>query len=207
MQTKFLQKHDVIISGLNSPNYREPNLKETVSGEEERGNLACSGTACVQLGEGSCPQREIETGYFWAWPPCPSLTYNHVSSTPFTISAHPSQSTTAVLSCIVPIRAYEFMGLTYSTDGWKLWGGWESNTELSQRITEENGCTGCCPLISLVYNCATVGVCSVCYRIRWGRELCVIALACYISQNYNRFNREVGKGSKPKVAHNFDETS
>lgn len=109
MQTKFLQKHDVIISGLNSPNYREPNLKETVSGEEERGNLACSGTACVQLGEGSCPQREIETGYFWAWPPCPSLTYNHVSSTPFTISAHPSQSTTAVLSCIVPIRAYEFM--------------------------------------------------------------------------------------------------
>lgn len=47
------------------------NLKETVSGEEERGNLACSGTACVQLGEGSCPQRETEMGYFWACPPSP----------------------------------------------------------------------------------------------------------------------------------------
>lgn len=116
--------YDVILSGLHTHNYQEPNLGETVSGEEERGNLACVGAAWVQLGEGSCPQREIETGYFWACPPVPSLTYNHASSTPFTISAHPSPSATAGPSCTVPIRTFEFMVSCLTlTDGRREVGG------------------------------------------------------------------------------------
>lgn len=154
--------YDVILSGLHSHNYQEPNLGETVSGEEERGNLACVGAAWVQLGEGSCPQREIETGYFWACPPVPSLTYNHASSTPFTISAHPSSSTTAGPSCTVPIRTSEFMVSCLTlTDGRREVGG-----SLRMSYAEENGCIACCPLISPACNCAGVGVCSGCRRMR-----------------------------------------
>lgn len=45
MQTKFSDKYGFILSGLNFPNYKQPNLKEPVSGEEKRGNLACVGAA------------------------------------------------------------------------------------------------------------------------------------------------------------------
>lgn len=57
-------------------------------------------------------------------------------------------------------------GLMSYTDGWETWGGWESQTELSHRIAEENGCIACCPLISPACNCAGVGVCSGCRRMR-----------------------------------------
>lgn len=87
-------------------------------------------------------------------PPVPSLTYNHVSSTPFTISAHLSESTIAVLSSIVSIKAFEFMvSCLLLTDGSCEVGG---SLRLSYH-TEENGCSSCCPFISLVCDCAVVG--------------------------------------------------
>lgn len=81
------------VSGLKSRNYQEPNLRETVSGAEERGNLACVGAAWVQLGEGSCPQREIETGYFWA---CPLSPRSH------TIMHHPRPSLSTLIYLSLP---------------------------------------------------------------------------------------------------------
>lgn len=41
-----------------------------------------------------------------------------------------------------------------------------SDWAITWRIAEENGCIGCCPLISLVCDCAVVGVCSGCRRMR-----------------------------------------
>lgn len=75
--------------------------------------------------EGSSPQREIEIGYFWACPAVPTLTYNHASSTPFTISGHPSQSAAAGPGCTDPLQDYWIHSLKLSTDGWVMWGGWE----------------------------------------------------------------------------------
>lgn len=178
-------------SGLKSHSYQEPNLKETVSREEEWGNLACVRAAWVQLGEGSCPQREIESGYFWACPPVPSLTYNHASSTPFTIFTHPSQSTTAGPSSTVPHQDLSIHGFMFYTDGLETGGGWESQTEPPERIAEENGCIGCCPVISPVCICSqSWSVLRLPLDERWGRELCVMVLACYASPNQTWCNTE-----------------
>lgn len=48
-----------------------------------------------------------------------------------------------------------------------------SDRAVKERIAEENGCSGCCPLISLVCDCAMAGVCSVCRRMRVQGVNCV----------------------------------
>lgn len=179
------------LSGLNSPNYQEPNLRETVSGEEERGNLACVGTAWVQLGEGSCPQREIETGYFWACPPCPLA---HIQSC-IIHTLHYLRSSisgaTAGPSCTVPIKTFEFMVSCLTlTDGRCEVGGslrLSHHREGSRRKWLHR-------LLSLDFSsvrlCCSMSEIRLPQDERWGRELCVMALVCYISPNCSWYNNE-----------------
>lgn len=155
-----------MLSGLKSPNYQEPNLRETVSGEEERGNLMCVGAAWVQLGEGSCPQREIETSYFWACPPSvPSHTIMHHPRPSLSLLIHlsPPQQGPVVQLPSRPLNSQ------FHVLHWRMGAGrwvWVSDWATKQRIAEENGCIGCCPLISLVRNCVVVRGCSGRRRMR-----------------------------------------
>lgn len=80
--------------------------------------------------KGSCPQREIETGYFWGLhPPRPPLLLGYPLSTPLQrshtimfnphpslIAAHQSDSTTAQLTPIDSVKAYEIHALASFAD-------------------------------------------------------------------------------------------
>lgn len=123
---------------------------------------------------------------FLGLPPVPSLTYNHASSTPFTISAHPSQSTTAGPSCTVAIKTFEFpvSCLTVTDGSWEVGG----SLRLSHQ-REDCRRKWLRWLLSLDFSSVQLwSALRLPQDERWGRELCVMVLACYVSPHHTWFN-------------------
>lgn len=154
-------------SGLKSHSYQEPNLKETVSREEEWGNLACVRAAWVQLGEGHVHRERLNRAISG---PAPLFPHSH------TIMHHPRPSLSSLIHLSPPqqgpvvqspIKTSQFMVSCFTLTDWRREVGG------SLRLSHQRGLQkkmAASVVVPWFLQCAFVVRAGACSGCRWMRD-------------------------------------